>query len=66
MEAPEVPLDFNQEGREEKDQLNGTVPPEAVQVAEYCAPAGEEPLGRLQPTVRVAAETLIVTVVELV
>ena len=59
-----VVLDVSHEGKDEKDQVYGAVPPEAVQVAEYDAPAVKLPLCGTQLTVRVAR--LIVTVVEAV
>jgi hypothetical protein len=64
MLAPVVALDFSHEGKDEKDQVYGAVPPEAVQVAEYDAPALTLPLCGTQLTVRVAR--LMVTVVEAV
>ena len=38
MLAPVVALDLSHEGRDVKDQAYGAVPPEAVQLVEYCAP----------------------------
>jgi hypothetical protein len=64
MLAPVVALDCSHEGKDEKDQVYGAVPPEAVQVAEYDAPAVKPPLCGTQLTVRVAR--LMVTVVEAV
>jgi hypothetical protein len=39
MLGPVVALGLSHEGKPEKDQVNGGIPPEAVQVVEYEAPA---------------------------
>jgi hypothetical protein len=58
MLAPVVALDFSHEGKDERDQVYGAVPPEAVQVAEYDAPAVKLPLCGTQLTVRVVRLTI--------